>query len=209
MIVIIIINIMKIKRFFCLGFIPLIFGSFALHAKDYGIKGEVFTIEEKNILEVIQSSLTPEVVKDFNDKFKAEAKKSINRPKGINLPVASKFRKFIYDPSIILKNNLKDHKGQIFAIKGQKVNPLDHVSLNETLIFIDGDNKDQVKFALNFQKPKKIILTTGEPIRLSQQNEAFFYFDFDAMMSKKFKIRALPAIVYQKNKVLEINEVAL
>lgn len=182
---------------------------FNVFAKDFGVNGKTFEIKEANILEVIKASLTPDKVKEFQEKFKKEAIKSANRPKGIILPKAQEFRSFTFNPSVILQKDLKDHKGQVFAKKGQVLNPLKHISLSKTLILIDGDNKLQVEFALNFKGNKQIILTKGEVLNLSKKYDELFFFDFNASIVKKFGIKALPSIVFQNEEVLEINEIPL
>lgn len=114
------------------------------NAKDFGIQGKVYRITEVNILEAIKESLTPEVVEAFQRKQKQESIKKIYRPTGIILPSATEFRSYTYNPAITLKQDLKDQKGRVFKRKGDILNPLHHVSLNQTLIFINGDNKEQV-----------------------------------------------------------------
>ena len=43
---------------------------FNVFAKDFGVNGKTFEIKEANILEVIKASLTPDKVKEFQEKFK-------------------------------------------------------------------------------------------------------------------------------------------
>ena len=145
----------------------------------------------------------------FQKNIKEQAVKSINRPKSISLPRALENRKIIFDPTMILSSDLKDHTGKMFAIKGQKFNPLKFTNLKETLIFINGDDREQVEYALFFQGLKQIILTKGEPLNLNKQHKQIFYFDFEGGLTRRFGIQKLPSVVMQKGEVLEINEIAL
>lgn len=178
-------------------------------AKDYGIQGKTFEIKEENILDAIKDSIAKIDIRAFQNKVKQEAIKSINKPKGISLPQAKEFRSFIFDPSITLQQDLKDHQGKIFAFKGQKINPLKFTTLREKLIFIDGDDDLQVEYSLSIKEAKQIILVKGEPINLNKHHKEMFFFDFNGGLVNRFGIKRLPSVVFQKGEVLEINEIAL
>jgi conjugal transfer pilus assembly protein TraW len=190
----------------------LIFNFLFLHivySQDYGIRGNTFEIIEEDILKSIKQSLVNFNVNEYQEQIKKEAIKSINRPKGIFLPRAIENKSFMFDPSIVTSIDLKDHTGKIFAFKGSKVNPLKYTNLRETLIFIDGDDKSQVDFALRVKGLKQIILVKGEVLKLNKNNDDMFFFDFDGSLIKRFGIQRLPSLVKQKGEMLEINEVKL
>lgn len=178
-------------------------------AKDYGVHGKTFEIKEVNILKVLTDILTPDVTRDFQNRYKKEIAQKIYRPNGLNLPRAKDSRKFFYDPSIIVKEDLQDERGRIFVKKGAILNPLIKSSLTKSLIFINGDDKDQLEFALKKKGGKKIILIKGNIIKLMEESKIPLFFDFEGKLTEKFGIKAVPAIVVQRGELLEINEVQI
>ena len=187
-------------------------------AKDYGIIGATYQIKEKNLLEEIQEKLQLAKKDGRLNKFQEQVKNNIfqqiNEPKSHNfLKNASENRQWFYDPSVHLPYDLKDQNGKIFYKAHTKVNPLEKISLSKSLIFINGVDSNQVKWAIDqYHKKKskvKIIITQGKIIDLMSAKKIRFYFDQNQTLIKKFEIQALPAVVEQQGKLLKIIEVAL
>jgi conjugal transfer pilus assembly protein TraW len=203
-----------------------------------GVYGETFPVEENNLLEVIRAKL-----QDLSGSGKLEehqktilnkAKEQLNRPypvKGLSRTRTP--RSFPYDPSIVVPYDLKvsreavprdaasrgktprggDHQDQVFHRKGTRVNPLDTHRMNCPLLFVDGDDAEQVfwaiqqyKAAASLHKPK-IILVQGAPFNLSKKLNLPVYFDQFGVLVKKLGITQVPARVSQKEKTLVIDEV--
>lgn len=185
--------------------------------KDLGVFGEVFPIKEKNLLEVIQVKLqhlekSGELEK--HQKIIAElTKEKVNRPDAVpGIRKTTEPRTFVYDPSITVPYDLKDHQGQVFHRQGTKVNPLGTFAWRCPYLFIDGDDPDQVAWAIrqhqlarDNHKPK-IILVKGAPFELSQRIELLVYFDQSGVLVKKFGICQVPARVSQRDRVLLVEE---
>lgn len=187
-------------------------------AKDYGIIGATYQIKEKNLLEEIQEKLQLAKKDGRLNKFQEQVKNNIfqqiNEPKSHNfLKNAIENRQWFYDPSVHLPYDLKDQNGKIFYKAHTKVNPLEKISLSKSLIFINGVDPNQVKWAIDqYHKKKskvKIIITQGKIIDLMSAKKIRFYFDQNQTLIKKFEIQALPAVVEQQGKLLKIIEVAL
>lgn len=187
-------------------------------AKDFGIVGTTYQIKERNLLEEIQEKLQLAKKDGKLDKFQEQVKNNIfqqiNEPKSVNLPKnASENRQWFYDPSVELPYDLKDQNGKVFYKAHTKVNPLEKISLSKSLIFINGLDSKQVKWAIDQYHKKnskvKIILTQGKIIDLMIAKKIRFYFDQNQTLIKKFEIQALPALVEQQGKLLKIIEVAL
>src|SRR3546814_6219095 len=85
----------------------------------------------------------------------------------------------------------------------------DSVPLRSDLLFFDGDDPDQLAWALGVSPGAKLILTKGAPLELMKARQRRFYFDQDGKLIAHFGIRALPARVRQNGRVLEVSEVAL
>lgn len=182
-------------------------------SKDFGKFGNTFSIEEEDLLEVIQEKMETIDIETWKENFKKKSLETAMRPKGYKLPYAKEYKISYFDPKIILQKDYSDDKGRIFARKGTVINPLNNVSLLEKLIFIDGDNREQVNFALNEYKTNnekvKIILINGSPIELMKEKKVRFYFDQGKILFNKFNFQNIPAIVSQKDKVLKIEEIVL
>lgn len=131
--------------------------------------------------------------------FKKRVIEHTLRPKPVEgLMLAQENTTHYIDPSLTVSEDLKDHNGQVFARKGQVINPLDSVPFNDTLYFIDGDNPEQVAW-MKRQKPAtlqyRIILVNGDVRETTQALDARIYFDQDGVLSRKFALTAIPARV--------------
>jgi conjugal transfer pilus assembly protein TraW len=183
------------------------------NAEDYGKHGNMYEIQEEDLLEYIQTKLQEMDMEKWQKDFKEKSMKYMNRPKPTILPYAEENKTYYYDPSIVLQRDYADNRGIVFAKRGTRVNPLDTVIMSNTLIFIDGDNKQQFEYALKINEELKgrlkIILTNGAVMDLINKNNIKLYFDQDGILSKKIGIQHIPAIVSQLEKLLKIEEVAL
>ena len=185
------------------------------HPKDFGVVGEVFPIQERNLIEVIQAKLlklqADGKLETYNQQIQAKVKSQIERP----APVAGithtvKPRTFTYDPSITVAADLKDHQGTVFHRKGERVNPLHFRSMTKPLLFIDGDDSVQITWAFRMLKKHplaKIILTNGAPLKIMEDIGLTIYFDQHGKITQKLGIVCVPAIVTQEGEVLKIEEV--
>jgi len=183
-----------------------LFASPFVNAKDLGTYGTTFPIQEEDLIQVLQNRLS-------NAQYDEEKKmvienawlESIHNPKGIKLPKAIKPRIFEYDPTIVVQEDIKDADETIIIPKGTKINPLDRTGLGRSLLLFDANDPSQIKWAKT--KDGLWILLQGKPIELEEREGREVYFDQDGYLSKKLGVRALPAIVSQKNKKLIIEEV--
>lgn len=168
-------------------------------AKDLGVYGETKTIAEQDALELITNRLRAMeqdgMIALHQDKLLKTAKQSINRPAHVSgIVKVEQSRVFYYDPSVTLE--------------GVTVNPLDYASLSSKLLFIDGDDEKQVKWALS-QSSNRLILVKGAPLELSKNLGIRIYFDQGGAISHKLGIKAVPATVSQAGKQLKIEEIKL
>lgn len=101
-------------------------------------------------------------------------------------------------PPCTVDKDIADGKGVVFAHKGDRINPLEHVPFRETLYFIDGDDKRQIDW-MKQQKPdtviSKIVLVNGNIKTSGESLNAQVYFDQNGTLSRKFQLDAVPARV--------------
>src|SRR4029077_12524398 len=104
----------------------------------------------------------------------------------------------------------RDHKGTVFHKAGTTLNPLELHSLKHPLLFINGDDLEQVTWAKKYiHLNPKIILVNGSPFNLMQALDIPIYFDQGGTIIKKLGIKQVPARVEQEDKKLVISEVKL
>ena len=195
--------------------VVMILFSIAATAKDLGVYGQVFTIKERDLLEVIKTKL---VSMELNGELMAEQQKllkktynSLHNPIGINLPACKKTRHYNYDPSFYWPTDLRDHNGRIFYKAFTKVNPFDSIiETRRRWVLFDGDDTKQIdwikKQGVN---SGKLILVKGSAIKLMEELKVPVYFDNQAKIIKKLSIKSLPAVINLQQKQITITEVAL
>ena len=205
-----------ISRFLIILFLFLTYFSQNVFAKDLGVHGQIYDIAEEDLKQYIYNKLTSleesGELKKIQKEQQQQVIKRAKRPKAVTgLVNATKNREFIYDASVIAKNNIYDHSGNIIVQKGTRVNPLDYKKFSQTLLFIDGDNPLHIDWSMNQKQDSNtlIILTKGNVIDLMSKHQTRLYFDQNGYLTKTFGIKALPAKVFQDKDVIKVREEAL
>lgn len=170
------------------------------------------------IQEKLQALEAAGTLKTHQEKLVAKIKQALRNPGTVpGIHTTTRPRTFTVNPSIVVPYDLADHQSVVFQKRGTVVNSLHTVSLTKPLLFIDGDDKSQVAWALHQQAERqktvqplpKIILVKGSPFSLMEQNGALFYFDQKGSLTKKLGITQVPARVTQVGDLLNIEEVKL
>ena len=183
----------------------------SLQARDYGQRGAVFPVIERDLLEQIHTRLAQmensgETAR-LNQELKRRTIARVNRPEPVaGLTRASASRSWAFDPTITLAADIRGAKGELIHAAGTRVNPLDSVKLRSDLLFLDGDDPAQIAWALKQDANAKLILVKGAPLELMKARQRRFYFDQGGSLVKHFGIRAVPATVEQQGRVLIITE---
>lgn len=183
-------------------------------AKDYGTHGPVWEIAEPNLLDVIQARLTAMddsgELEDMREEMQDTTRAYANRPRPVlGLLPAEEARTYQVDLSITLERDLMDHRGQVFARAGTRINPLDYSHYNQRIVVFDGDDPDQVAFALSKgnEIDTLLVLTNGAPLELMRAHGRRFYFDQDGQITSRFQITRLPSVITRGNRVMVVEEV--
>ncbi|ENG7912462.1 type-F conjugative transfer system protein TraW [Acinetobacter baumannii] len=185
-------------------------------AADLGKHGEVYKIEEKNALDAIYEKLkTMEKSGELAKKKKEAIDRSMHsakNPKAVEgIVTATQKRVYSFDPSMVLSNNITTDDGQIIALAGTRINPLDTVTMSKTLVFFDSTKVDQVEAVEKLLKvyDRKVtpVLVKGTWLELTKKWNRQVYFDQSGYITSRFGIKAVPAVVRQKGKLLEITEI--
>jgi conjugal transfer pilus assembly protein TraW len=191
--------------------------------------GTVYPIKEQSMLEYIMQKLKQKEadgdIEKMQDDFKKQVMNTLHNPVGISLPNVKETNERIYDTTVTINQDIPLPDGGVLYKAGTKFNPLLIKGLSKKIIFIDGSDKSQVEFAVNEHKKSgyqdKIILVSGSYLDLMKEYKVRFFFDQSGSeagagkritLVKKFGIKALPSVVYQKSPdtpYLTIKEVAV
>ena len=185
-------------------------------ARDYGQHGAVWSIAEPDLLEQIRARLSHLEASGETARLNAALQRrtvaKVERPDPVpGLAPAAATRSWIFDPTITVSADIRDAKGQVIIARGTRVNPLDTVPLRSPLLFLDGDDPAALDWAAaTFGKRRpKVILVSGAPLALMKARQMRVFFDQGGTLVRHFGIRAVPAVVEQKGRVLQITEQAL
>lgn len=184
-------------------------------AKNVGVIGEVFQIEEPDLL-VYMKVKAAEMLQDGQwaakmQTLESQARKTLeNLTPVTGITTTTVARAWTLDPSMMLHHTLYGANGQVIAPAGTVINPLDKVNLNETLIFFDARDKTQVVWAKAFlaKTPGQVkpILVAGNWMDLSKTWQRQVYFDVNGNITHRLQITHVPSVVTQQGHFLEIQE---
>lgn len=181
----------------------LLFFNMTAFAADLGTWGDLYPITEPDLIGTIGQRLhdmeeSGELAQK-QEAFKQRVIQNSLRPKPVNgLTVAQENTTRLFEPSFLVAKDIADHQGNVFAHKGQRVNPLDSIPFAQTLYFIDADDKRQLAW-FRAQKTTtlslKVILVNGDIRKATQALGTRIYFDQEGVLSNKFGLTAVPARV--------------
>jgi conjugal transfer pilus assembly protein TraW len=178
--------------------------------------GQTWPIAEPDFLSTIDAKLkTLEgsgSIERMQSELVAKTKQRVRNP----LPVAGisatqKSRIWMFDPSIVVENDVRDQKGNVIAARGARVNPLALIDMPADLVFVDGRDSEQLAWATkNWSSDKaKIIFVSGSPFDRMGEYQRRFFFDQHGKLTSHFGIDHVPAVVSQKDQLLEVREIVL
>lgn len=185
-------------------------------ARDYGQQGAVFPVIEADLLSVIQQRLTAMqasgAIDRANRQLAERTAARVRRPLPMpGIVSATEERRWTFDPTITVRQDLRDGRGRIVVAAGTRVNPLDTVPLRQRLVFLDGDDPAQVAWARSTTTAlnAKLILVGGSPFALMKAEQRRFYFDQQGTLTRHFGIHAVPALVEQQGRTLAVRELVI
>lgn len=183
-------------------------------AKDYGVQGATWPVTEPDILSQIEAKLrameASGEIDRVNRGMQKRAEQLVRRPAPVaGIIAATQARSWIFDPAYTAPADVKDAAGNIIVRAGTRVNPLDYVQIRQKLIFIDGDDKAQLLWAMKNSTAlnSKLILVKGNPFDMMKPLQRRLYFDQQGYLVQKFGIQAVPATVVQVGKIMRVSEV--
>jgi conjugal transfer pilus assembly protein TraW len=205
---------------FLLALAPLaaLAGAAVVRAEEMGTIGPTYAIEEPHLLKAIEQQLRAKEksgeLARLEDLAKRRIVEAIEHP--IALPGITHTKtahSFYFDPSMVVRENITDARGNILVPAGTRQNPLEIVSLSKHLLFFDGTDARQVEWARQLiardEGKVKPILVAGSYLALMARWQLPVYFDQQGALTRKLGITHVPALVSQEGLQLRIDELLL
>lgn len=178
-------------------------------AKEIGVTGRTYAIAERDALDELEERSRKV---DWQKHLKA-IKPGNYRPANLMvLPKARKTNTFLVDMAYTLENDIYNDKGKLLYPKGYTFNPLDFIKYQKTLVVIDGDDSDQLRWfqtsSLKNRLDVSLFITQGASLEIAKKIKRPVYYATSPLIAR-FQLKALPSIVKAKGKNMEVEEIAV
>ncbi len=186
----------------------------AAAAKDLGVRGAVWPIEEPDLLREIEARLEEMEDTGEADRMRREAVERARErveapPRVAGVKPARFLRIRRFDPTITVGQDIRTAEGTLVAARGTRINPLEKHPLTRDLLFIDGTRPVEVDWAIAREKPSVIVLLAGRPLDLARAHGRAFFFDQGGRLARRLGVVATPSLVAAEGVFLRITEVPL
>lgn len=170
--------------------------------------GTMYEIEEPNMIALIKERLA-------NHDWEADVeriKKGIYETKSsVALPTAIKDVTYFVDPTITVKQNIPATEGRFIARKGQRVNPLEYMTLSKDYVIFDPSDLSQKAYVKEYlrKKPYSSLIVTQFPSNSKSMAELENLFkrpikELNKLIVKRFELKEVPSIVSQEGMLLKV-----
>ena len=184
----------------------------AASAKDLGVRGATWPVAEPDLLAQIEARLiemerSGELAR-LEDEARDGARRKLEEPDPApGIAPAREKRSRLWDPAITVARDIRTSEGALIAAAGTRVNPLERVTLARDLLFVDGRREAEIAWALEHERPAKIVLLAGRPLELMRRHRRPFFFDQGGRLAARFGLRFTPSLVEQAGSRLRITEI--
>ncbi len=178
--------------------------------KDLGVHGRLYEIEEEDMLSYVRRKAGDISMAALRGSMEKKVRESWAQHFFVSLdvPSATSERVRYVDPSVNVRNPLRDHTGAMIFPAGA-VNPLDHMALSKSILVL---REDQVKRALeeaDKRSENPILLLTDGDIRRASLLAGQPVYKASPFMLRRLKIEKVPSLVTQEGKKLRLREIVL
>ena len=178
-----------------------------------GTYGATWQIKEKDALVQIMNGLKhKDWHKFFTKKRFLDAFHKYEDRLSTNLPTSKKHIIYNVNMRYTLNHTIRDAKGNILYPKGYTFNPLDYFKVPFVYVIINGDDKKQVKWFIHskyYNKIKSMILICKGDVLTLEKKVKLPIFYADKRIIKKFDIKTVPSIAYQKGDKFYVEEIPI
>lgn len=187
---------------------PVVYASITYNL---GRFGKTYEIVEKDALTEIEERAK---AVDWGKVFDSarEKLKNFQPPDIARLSDAKEDRVFYVDMSYTLPYDIRDHDNNLLYPKGYTFNPLDYITYPNILVFINGSRDDHIKWFMESEYVNDhrvmLLLSDGSYYEVMRKlKRPVFY--LTKQIKDRFHLQAVPSIVKQSGKKMEVKEVAL
>ena len=182
----------------------------AANAKELGTVGATYAIAEKDALVEIEQKAKNI---DWSTVIKRKPIDEYNGPEDRrSLPRAARDRSFPVDMTYTLQIDIPDGKGRVLYPKGYTFNPLEYVAFTKTLVIINGNDQEQVKWFAASEYGSRIdvmlLLTEGHYGRLGKKLDVPLFYA-NSQIVERLHLAAVPSVVKQEGKEMVVREIAV
>lgn len=185
---------------------------------DLGRFGETFDIAERDLIEELKSRIEE---LDWEAKA-AEAEQSfVSQLPSHMLPPARQTTERVFDPSVLVTQDIYAPDGRLLAARGSRINPAAQIPFDRRVVIFDGMDPQQVAFAAREvtvadSKYPVILITTrfdrqeglqGLEVLMTELNQNVFLLFPD--FRERFGVERLPTVIFGRGDKVIIREVAL
>ena len=183
-------------------------------AKDLGVRGATWPVAEPDLLAQIEARLLDMqrsgALARLEDEARDGARRMLEEPVPVpGIAPAREARSRLWDPAITVARDIRTADGALIAAAGTRVSPLERVTLARDLLFVDGRREAEVAWALEHERPAKIVLLAGRPLELMRRHRLPFFFDQGGRLAARLGLRFTPALVAQAGTRLRITEIVV
>ena len=186
------------------------------HAKDLGVFGAVYAIAEKDALREIEEKAAKADLNRMVNKDELTKKLTHYTPEDLkavkDLPPAKKERTFLVDMTYTLEQDIADDKGNVVYPKGYTFNPLDYVVYPRVLVIMNGAKREQLAWftasPYGRDPSVKVLITDGSYAEISKALKRPVFYASQAVV-EVFRVSAVPSVVRQKGRLMEVREIAV
>jgi conjugal transfer pilus assembly protein TraW len=193
-----------------LAAIGFLMGVSSVQAKEIGTFGMTYRIAERDALAEMEERAKQVDWHRVLDKRKVE---NFQGPSDrVRLSRAKRERSFQVDMTYTTKIDVPDGKGGVIYPKGYTFTPLDYVTYPKTLVVIDGTDPEQVMWFATSEYDKRLdvtlLLSEGRFGAVSKRiSRPLFY--ADRKIVERLKLKAVPSVIRQKGRVMEVKEIVV
>lgn len=180
------------------------------NARELGTVGATYAIAEKDALVEIEQKAKGI---DWSKVIKRKPIEEYSGPEDrVSLPRAARDRSIPVDMTYTLQIDVPDGRGGVLYPKGYTFNPLDYISFSKTLVVINGNDQEQVKWFVASEYKGRVdvmlLLIEGHYGRLGKKLDVPLFYA-DSQIVERLHLAAVPSVVKQEGKEMVVREIAV
>jgi conjugal transfer pilus assembly protein TraW len=187
-------------------------------ARDFGVKGSVEEIAERDLVEVLQEKVA---AIDWEEKKQQVIERFWEKQRFLELPRARRSRTRTLDPSILISDHIRDGNGNVLVAQGTLINPLELRPFTQALVIFDPLDPLQVSLVdqrlagLKQQYPRITLIVTrfARDKGWDSYTKITDHFDAEVFIltpdiQSRFELEVTPSIVTAEQNRFVIEELA-